>query len=177
MLCHLVRKLKQLDQFLYHRCKFKEMPNIPEGEFESLHNASQVIARANNTTMPKLAGYPCHVKYFVQHMPRTFQEFAFQPAIKEAVRKMFDKVRSTFAMRNTTSSDDPITFVGIHNRRTDYKSWLSRRVKGHLLSTEFFKVRTTKVRGPSKWPTTLFFEFVTIPAKCMIVKIAAAAHV
>ena len=117
------------------------MTHVPEGEFETFHSAAEVIAKAKNSTTPKVGGYPCHVRYFVQHIQRTFQEFAFKPSIAEAVRRMFDKVRSTFDMRNTTSSEEPITFVGIHNRRTDYKSWLSRRVKGHLLSTEFFKVR------------------------------------
>jgi len=58
---------------------------------------------------------------------------AAQEVLKKAVDKKFGNLEENNLSQAATNARN-VTFVSVHVRRTDYGEWLSRRVKGYLVS-------------------------------------------
>ena len=115
------------------------MTKVPEDEFENFRNKSALIRHANGSDAINMSPHPQHTQYFLKHKREIFREFSFKEEIKSAVERLFKDVRETFAASNSNITDVNLTFIGVHNRRTDYKIALDHMIKGKLVSAEFFR--------------------------------------
>ena len=116
------------------------MARLSAGEIESFQNGSALIAKAK-TDFISMSLYPHHIQYIVQYKREVLQEFTFSDEITAAVKSFLENVKNRAWGMGINGS---LTFVGVHNRRTDYKEFLRKEVKGHLVSTDYFKVRKSK---------------------------------
>ncbi len=61
----------------------------------------------------------------------------FRPEISDRVRGIYEKVAKKFARRRHIKESE-ITFIGVHNRRTDHIEYTKQHHKQEPLEPEFF---------------------------------------
>ena len=70
---------------------------------------------------------------------RLMKELKFSTRVVNEVKKNLDRVRWKFNGRNS-GPEREITFVGVHNRRSDYLQHMKELYGGgHLLSKKYFE--------------------------------------
>ena len=116
------------------------MARLSAGVIESFQNGSALIGKAKADFIT-MSMYPHHIQYIVKYKREVLQEFTFSDEITAAVKSFLENVRNKARGMGIHGS---LTFVGVHNRRTDYREFLRKEVKGHLVSTDYFKVRKAK---------------------------------
>ena len=76
-----------------------------------------------------ISNFPSYAPEFPADRSAVYREFALRPEVSRAAEKCFQ-----FLRKKEVQYDRNLTFVGIHNRRTDYEGIFK------FLSPEFFKV-------------------------------------
>ena len=116
------------------------MAGLSAGVISSLQNGSALITKAK-TDFISMSMYPHHIQYIVKYKREVLQEFTFSDEITAAAKSFLENVKHRARGMGINGS---LTFVGVHNRRTDYREFLRKEVKGHLVSTDYFEVRKAK---------------------------------
>ncbi|XP_059086972.1 galactoside alpha-(1,2)-fucosyltransferase 1-like [Tigriopus californicus] len=104
-------------------------------ELCKIKSKKELFARGQSIFIPE---FPTQIEIFEQFFPTVMREFAFNQRIMQEVQTYLDQVKRGFRSRIGINQNTEVTVVGVHNRRTDYASYLSSKVQGRLLSTRFF---------------------------------------
>ena len=94
---------------------------------------------SNSSNAIMIVGYPCHLEMIAAGRERFMRELKFSPRVVNEVQKTLDRVRRKFNARYSHPENE-ITFVGVHNRRSDYLRHMKKLYRGgHLLSKKYFE--------------------------------------
>ena len=125
------------------RCNETSMTKVSSQAISKIKTRSEleVFTGKGKTANVYLDKFICDVNSIYQFYHKLFREFSLQPKLSDHVSHLFQQVTAMHRKRygiSPHSSEGPLSFIGVHNRRSDYIQLL-KGSGARFLSTEYFK--------------------------------------
>lgn len=95
-------------------------------------------------------------KYYKKYRKESMKALTFRPLFRDHVSKTFNEVKVEARKILDLRKGDEITFVGIHNRRTDYLEFRKKRLKLEELRDDYFIDAMEYYRDEYEHPVFLY---------------------